>query len=289
MTHIDLFKVGLVDYKDKGLTKPVKFTKEDLKEIANNTETIKLTNEHTTNEIGEISNFIFEENTLKVEKPTMIELEGKGISPVFKCDFRDMGDYYKPINLQLVEAGLTTSPRSGILYNNIKGDTKMSDNLRELLDKKEERVIEQQEEIALLKKQLEETKQILNDGLSDNKKIQEQLKTVQEELENAKTYQADAEKLRTQEAEAKEQLIKEIAGENDATYLNKLSYDDLVQMKEATIINEPMKGQTTQAEGLDSEGDLPQEEDEVDPYSYDSFLKWDEENSSWGNSIEFNN
>lgn len=282
MTFIDLFEVGIIDYKDLGLTKPVKFTEEHLQKVASNTGIVNITNEHTKELIGKIGNFIYQDNILKVETPNGVDLDGKGLSPVFTCDFRDMGEYYLPIDLRLSEVGLTTSPRTGILYNTIQGDDKMSDNLRELLDKKEERVMEQQEEIALLKKQLEEAKIVANEKTELDKQLKEALKELDTVKANVEEFKADAEKLRTQEAQAKADIIKEISGDQEADYLNKLSYDELVDMRDKRVITEPLNGQSSaNAEGLDLDGDQDQEEEEVDKYSEEYFNKWESENSSW--------
>lgn len=287
MNFIKLFTTGEIDYKDQNIAKPVKFTEEHLQQIAKRTGQIELTNEHKGDTIGSLSNFIYKDGCLQVEAPTDVDINGMGISPVFDCDLRDMGSYYEPVNIILKECGLTQTPRTGILYNSIqnqKGDEQMSnDNLRELLDKKEERMMEQQEEIALLKQKLEEAKKIVDENKELDSKFQEiskQLEQAQSEMEG---FKKDAEKLRTQEAEQKKALIQEITGgEEEVPYLNKLSYDELKDMRERTIVTEPLNGQSSEgAEGEDQDGDQDDGEEKVDIYSEEYFNEWDKQNSSW--------
>ena len=164
MRMIELWHTGMMYYTDIGLEKPVKFTEEFLQTIANDTENVDVTDEHSNDIIGSISQLKCEDGVLYGETSSELDLTGKGLSPVFNCDFVDKGSYYEPINYKVTSVGLTTKPRNKILYNSIetsfvtngKGDEKVSDELRAMLDKKEETIAEQREEIGILKKQMEE-------------------------------------------------------------------------------------------------------------------------------------
>ena len=158
---IEIWHTGLINYEDVGLDKKVLYSDEFLQKIADDTEMVDVTREHSDEIIGSLSNFKYEDGVLYAEKPSDIDITGNGFSPVFTCDFVDYGSYYKPINFTMANVGLTANPRSQILYNSIetKGDGKVSDELRAMLDKKEETIAEQREEIGILKKQMEELRE----------------------------------------------------------------------------------------------------------------------------------
>ena len=83
---IEIFKTGLFDYSDLGLDKPVKFTINELQEIASRNAVADVTREHSNEVIGRVSNFIVDKGFLKTEKPVDIDLKGMGLSPLFEID-----------------------------------------------------------------------------------------------------------------------------------------------------------------------------------------------------------
>ena len=283
---IELWHTGTISYDDIGLEKPVLFTEEFLQKIANDTIKVDVTEEHSDTIIGSLSNFKCEDGVLYCEKPSDIDITGNGLSPVFNCDFVDMGTYYEPKNFTMANVGLTANPRSQILYNSIEKEMdKVSDELRAMLDKKEETIAEQREEIGILKKQMEELREkskASESTLNDFKELQKQFDELQKKTE---TYKVDAERLHEQERAMKETLIKEIVGDDEKglEMFQKFSVEELEHMKNSKIITEPPKavggsGVNTIDDGDDD--DTPQE-DKVDEYSAEYFAKWEKENTHW--------
>ena len=286
MELIELWHTGQVNYNDIGLDKPVMFNEEFLQRIANDTITVDVTDEHSDNVIGSLSNFQCKDGVLYAEKPSDIDITGNGLSPVFTCDFVDMGTYYEPINFNMANVGLTKNPRSQILYNSIEKEMdKVSDELRAMLDKKEETIAEQREEIGILKKQMEELREKSKANDETIKSFKELQKQFDELKVNAESYKADADKLHEQEKAMKEKLIKEIVGDDEKglEMFQKFSVEELEHMKSAKIITEPPKavggsGVDTIDDGDDD--DTPKE-DEIDKYSAEYFAQWEKENTHW--------
>lgn len=286
MELIELWHTGTMDYKDVGLEKPVKFTDDFLQTIANDTTMVDVTREHSDEIIGSLSNFRFEDGKLYCEKPSEVDITGMGLSPVFACDFVDKGTYYEPVNFTMANVGLTANPRSQILYNNIEKEMdKVSDELRAMLDKKEETIAEQREEIGILKKQMEELREkskTSDETLNEFKELQKQF----DELKaNAENYKADADKLHEQEKAMKETLIKEIVGDDEKglEMFQKFTVEELEHMKNTKIITEPSKAVGGSGVNTIDDGDaddIPQE-DKVDEYSAEYFAQWEKENTHW--------
>ena len=197
-----------------------------------------------------------------------------------------MGDYYEPRNFTMTSVGLTKNPRSNILYNSITEEMdKVSDELRAMLDRKEETIAEQREEIGILKKQMEELREkskSSDETLNEFKALQKQF----DELKaNAETYKADSDRLREQEAKAKEKLIKEIVGDDTKgmEMFQKFSVEELEHMKNTKIVTEPVKAVGSQSVDTITDGDADDipSEDQVDKYSQEYFEKWERENTHW--------
>ena len=286
MELIELWHTGTMNYDDIGLDKPVLFNDMFLQTIANDTELVDVTEEHSNNIIGSIGNFKYEDGKLYAEKPSSIDITGNGLSPVFELDLVDMGTYYEPKNFKMTAIGLTANPRSQILYNNVQtlGDGNVSDELRVMLDKKEETIAEQREEIGILKKQMEELReksQANDKALNDFKELQKQF----DELKaNAESYKADSDKLHEQEKAMKEKLIKEIVGDDEKglEMFQKFSVEELEHMKNAKIITEPHKAVTGDSVETITDGDADDKpNDEIDKYSAEYFAQWEKENTHW--------
>lgn len=283
---IPLWHTGLIDYEDVGLDKKVLYSEEFLQKIANDTHRVDVTDEHSDEIIGSLSDFKYEDGKLYCEKPSDFDISGNGLSPVFKLDLVDMGTYYEPKNFTMTSVGLTKNPRSNILYNSITEEMdKVSDELRAMLDKKEETIAEQREEIGILKKQMEELREKSKNSdetLNEFKALQKQF----DELKaNAETYKADSDRLREQEAKAKEKLIKEIVGDDTKgmEMFQKFSVEELEHMKNTKIVTEPVRAVGSQSVNTITDGDaddIPQE-DQVDEYSQEYFEKWERENTKW--------
>ena len=126
MRH-ELFEVGSYDYSDLDdrLDKPVEWTEDDLKLIAENYRGgIPLTSEHDNIYVGIGNNIEFEEGKLFIEIPDELDMEGKGLSPKVDVLLKDNGDSFGIDTMSLIDVGVTKHPRKIRLLNSeITGET----------------------------------------------------------------------------------------------------------------------------------------------------------------------
>ena len=126
MKH-ELFEVGSYDYSDLDdrLTKPVEWTEDDLKLIAENYRGgIPLTEEHDRVYIGIGNNIVYEDGKLFIDVPDELDMEGKGLSPKVDVLLKDKGDSFGIDTMSLIDVGVTKSPRKITLLNSdITGET----------------------------------------------------------------------------------------------------------------------------------------------------------------------
>lgn len=218
-----------------------------------------MTDEHDKKVIGELENFVYKDGNLQVKPPEGLELKNKGLSPVFKdLDLVEYDDYFLPISGYLKEVGLTTSPRTYILYNSIKKpeDDNLGDK-SEVLEAALKKQQEQQEEIGILKSQLKNA----NKSVEDKKELENKIKELEnkekeseKEIKNLKTKAENYDKI---ENKKKEELVKELAGEDEElkTKLEEMSLENLEFFKEHKIITQKPKGVGNNgAPGLDDDG-----------------------------------
>ena len=125
MKH-ELFEVGSYDYSDLDdrLNKPVEWTEDDLKLIAENYRGgIPLTEEHDRVYIGIGNNICYENGKLFIDVPDELDMEGKGLSPKVDVLLKDKGDAFGIDTMSLIDVGVTKSPRKITLLNSdIAGD-----------------------------------------------------------------------------------------------------------------------------------------------------------------------
>ena len=126
MRH-ELFEVGSYDYSDLDdrLDKPVEWTEDDLKLIAENYRGgIPLTSEHENIYVGIGNNIEYEEGKLFIEVPDELDMEGKGLSPKVDVLLKDKGDSFGIDIMSLIDVGVTKNPRKITLLNSeITGET----------------------------------------------------------------------------------------------------------------------------------------------------------------------
>ena len=131
MRH-ELFEVGSYDYSDLDdrLDKPVEWTEEDLKLIAENYRGgIPLTSEHDNIYVGIGNNIEYEEGKLFLEVPDELDMEGKGLSPKVDVLLKDNGDSFGIDTMSLIDVGVTKNPRKIRLLNSeITGETGAAGN-----------------------------------------------------------------------------------------------------------------------------------------------------------------
>ena len=131
MRH-ELFEVGSYDYSDLDdrLDKPVEWTEDDLKLIAENYRGgIPLTSEHDNIYVGIGNEIIYEEGKLFIEIPDELDMEGKGLSPKIDVLLKDNGDSFGIDTMSLIDVGVTKSPRKiRLLNSDIAGETGATGN-----------------------------------------------------------------------------------------------------------------------------------------------------------------
>ncbi|MBR6993662.1 MAG: hypothetical protein IKH85_06265 [Methanobrevibacter sp.] len=204
MKH-ELFEVGSYDYSDLDgrLNKPVEWTAEDLKQIAENYRGgIPLTSEHDRVYIGIGNNIVFEEDKGKlfIDLPDELDMKGKGLSPKVDVLLKDNGDSFGIDTMSLIDVGVTKSPRKLTLLNSeIAGesgnpesssqnpedknrDTNVATNLLlEKLQGKDAEIGKLQDEVNTLKEESKKYDEIKK-AIEENKEYLDSKEDILEEL-----------------------------------------------------------------------------------------------------------
>ena len=256
MRH-ELIEVGSYDYSDLDdrLDKPVIWSEEDLKLIAENYRGgIPLTEEHDKVYIGIGNNISYEEGKLFIEIPDELDMEGKGLSPKVDVLLKDNGDSFGIDTMSLIDVGVTKSPRKITLLNSdIAGETGATGNpepapqpqpqppakdtnvatslLLEKLQGKDAEIGKLQQEINALKeesekyeeikKAIEEDKEFL-DSKDDILKELSELRKAENERK-IKEYEAKYNFNYNENAQDKEIIDKLLTGDVDMELMEKLA------------------------------------------------------------------
>ena len=256
MKH-ELFEVGLYDYSDldRRLNKPVKWTSDDLRQIAENYRGgIPLTSEHDKVYIGIGNNIVFEEDKGKlfIDLPDELDMKGKGLSPKVDVLLKDNGDSFGIDTMNLIDVGVTKNPRKITLLNSeITGETgetgetsnpkppevenqdaNVATNLLlEKLKGKDAEIGKLQDEITTLKKEskkydkikksIEENKEFINNKEDILKELSELRK--HENERKIKEYEAKYNFNYNENAQDKEIIDKLLTGDVDMELMERLA------------------------------------------------------------------
>jgi len=256
MKH-ELFEVGLYDYSDldSRLNKPVKWTSDDLRQIAENYRGgIPLTSEHDKVYIGIGNNIVFEEDKGKlfIDLPDELDMKGKGLSPKVDVLLKDNGDSFGIDTMNLIDVGVTKNQRKITLLNSeITGETgeagetanpkppevenqdaNVTTNLLlEKLQGKDAEIGKLQDEITTLKKEskkydkikksIEENKEFINNKEDILKELSELRK--HENERKIKEYEAKYNFNYNENAQDKEIIDKLLTGDVDMELMEKLA------------------------------------------------------------------
>ncbi|WP_295610535.1 hypothetical protein [uncultured Methanobrevibacter sp.] len=249
MRH-ELFEVGSYDYSDLDdrLTKPVEWTEDDLKLIAENYRGgIPLTSEHDKIYVGIGNNIEYEDGKLFIEVPDELDMEGKGLSPKVDVLLKDKGDSFGIDTMSLIDVGVTKHPRKIRLLNSeITGETgnpepapqpPAKDNnvatslLLEKLQGKDAEIGKLQDEINNLKeeskkydeikKAIEENKEYIDNKEEILKELSELRKAENER--KIKEYEAKYNFNYNENAQDKEIIDKLLSGDVDMELMEKLA------------------------------------------------------------------
>ena len=282
---ITIFKTGDFDYSDvdPSLDKPVRYSIDNLMEVASRTSKINVTDEHESNVISQMSNFIVEDGLLKADEPNNLDLKGMGFSPVFNFDLIEHKDYYEPTNIKMTEIGFCKQPRTHIVYNSISvpnGESVMDDSEIQKLVKRNN---ELQEEIGVLKN----TNKQLNKAIKDKDK---EIKSIKDSYADVDTKVKEYDHLKEVESKynslissKKDDLIHQLVGDDKekAQVLQNWSMEQLEFQKQLMGDDTSTKGitpsQANEEGGLD-DGNNPTPEDDGNDMSDDEMIKFYEDN-----------
>jgi len=270
---ITIFQTGEFDYSDIGINKPVRYSMDNLIEVASRTSKINVTKEHSSDVISEMSNFIVKDGMLQAEEPNNLELKGMGFSPVFNFDLVDCGDYYEPTNIVLTEIGFTKTPRTHIVYNSIQSVERvpngeiMSDSELEKLVKRNN---ELQEEIGVLKKQQSQFNKRIKEKDKEIQNIKEQYADTDKkvkEYDALKEIEASYNKLISSQ---RDDLIHQIVGKNkkEAEKFKNYSIEQLKTTVELLEGKKTGKGITPQTNPTDDGNDVDLSDEVKDEGEY---------------------
>ena len=269
---ITIFSTGEYDYSDAGINKPVRYTIDNLIEVASRTPIVDITKDHTKEVIGEMFNFVVEDGLLKASEPNNLELKGMGFSPVFNFDLVDMGSYYTPKNISMKEIGFTKTPRSHIVYNSIEvsnGDRTMDDKqLRDTLDTNKKL----NEEIGTLKSQIKQLKKANTEKDKQITEIKAQYSDVDDKLKEYDSLKKIESNYNNLISSKKDDLIHQIVGDDKekASVLQEWSIEQLEFQADLLKGQKNVKGITPQTNPVD-DGNNPSDDGDVEEYTDEMF------------------
>ena len=277
---ITIFQTGEFDYSDIEIDKPVRYSMENLIEVASRTPNVNITKEHTKEVIGVMSNFIVKDGLLMAEEPNNLELSGMGFSPVFTYDLYDMGEYYEPRNIQMTEIGYTKNPRTKIVYNSIvvpNGDRMDDSEIQKLVKRNNEL----QEEIGVLKNQAKQFNNKLKQKDKEIKDIKEGYSEADaklKEYDSLKKIEASYNKLISSK---RDDLIHRICGDDKKKAEKYADFSD--SQLETTV--ELIEGQSAGGRGVTprdtdvDDGNTPNPHDQDEDTYTDEMFEEDFKNS----------
>ena len=284
---ITIFKTGEFDYSDMDdvdlKKKPVKYNVNDLLDVASRTARVNITDEHSKEVIGVMSNFIVEDGLLKADEPNNLELKGMGFSPVFNFDLIEHEDYYEPVNIKMEEIGYTKTPRTKIVYNSIKtvpnseANNTMDDSEIQKLVKRNN---ELQEEIGVLKNTNKQLNKAIKDKDKEIKTIKDSYSDVDVKIKEYDGLKEIETKYNSLISSKRDDLIHEIVGDDKekAKKLESFSLEQLEFQKELMSGTSTPTGMTpNQVDVPLDDGNIPTPEDDGELTS-DEMISFYEDN-----------
>lgn len=243
MERVSIFEPCVIEYEE--YDKPVKYTEEFLKEIASNTISSKISNEHYGDAIGTMSNFTFTDGKLFADADSSESL--KKFSPSFE-DFTlvEEEDYLIATGGRLVEVASTINPR----LDNGGSNMAEEDKTKEFLANEVERL---QKEIAKRDVVIERNKE----KLSSFNEMETELTSLRELKENNEKLINEqkpiVEKYNNWQSQQHEKLLETVSNGNPELKekFKEWSTEQLQTMIETKLVNQPAKGVGTEnAPGL---------------------------------------
>ncbi len=282
---IKLFPVGDINYKDLGLDKPIRYDANTLQYIADHSDTIKITDEHTDKVIGELTDIQFIDGILQAKEPS-IDLTDYGLSPKIQSNLIDKGDYYILQHPILENVGRTKTPRSQIIYNSI-GEENMGneDELRRQLDKKENTIAELRDENAINKQRLDELEAQLKNTNQLQEEYHKATKTIEELTAKSEELEVNANKHIEAVKKRKSELIKELTKDDPAgeDKFENLDIETLEYLNNRVIVDQKPTGIP---EGSEPDGGNSNNDSEKPEEKKDEDLTYAELGEKYGNILD---
>lgn len=265
-----MFEECALEYPDKGLDKPIKYSKSFLEECFSNIKNVPLMEEHTSNQLCVLEDFDVRDGKVYSNIPEEIDISGLGFSPTFFMNYIDRGDYYEPVDAELKSIGLTKTPRNQIFYNSV--DDKRSGNMsgnNDALETALNRQRELEKEVASLENQVNSQKTALKKMNSLEKQVKELDANNKELSSMIEEYTPKVEKYDKYTADKREQLLEKISGGSDEIKrkFENFSFDNLKVIAEQQMVNTKPRGAGANV----SEGDGLGEQHKPDEYTNDDF------------------
>ena len=279
---ITIWQTGEFDYQDSDIDKPVRYSVDNLIDVASRTSTIDVTEEHTDNVVSSMSNFIVKDGLLMADEPNNLELKGMGFSPVFNFDLIDMGEYYEPTNITMTEIGFCENPRSHIVYNSIETPDKEVKNTMDdtEIQKLVKRNNELQEEIGVLKNTNKQLNKAIKDKDKEIKEIKDSYSDVDKKIAEYDGLKDIETKYNSLISSKKDDLIHQIVGDDKekAKRLQSWSIEDLEFQKELFEERGESKGITPSQSEVDlDDGNIPTPDDTGDDMNGDEMVEFYED------------
>lgn len=238
----DLFKPLSSLYVENGLTdKPVRYDEDFLKDVIKDVESVDLTEKHTNNVIGSVSNFMFVDGVLKCDVSDNVDMSGFGLSPQFKAELIERDDFLQPVNGELLSVGLTKTPRTHILNNSEVGSDYLSDEMLQHTMKRnselEKELAQKDNELESLKQKLAETEELEKKYADLEKKYSKSSAKLDEVIPKADKYDEYS-------AVKRDKLLDKLAGDSDELRSKYESFDlkQLEVVAETRIVKQEPRG-----------------------------------------------
>ena len=172
--------------------KPVRYSEEFLKELAENcTSAVLVGEKHLGASIGDVTNITFTDGELFADISSDNSLDNLGYSPRFNCTLIDNGDHWLATDGELLEVALTSNPRKAILNNTADktGGSKMSegeDKTKEFLAGEIDRLQKENAKLDFKAKQDKEKLDKLTEYEKELKELREWKETNEKLIEEQK-------------------------------------------------------------------------------------------------------
>lgn len=287
-----IFKTGEITYPDEWYVKnnipkkPVLYTHQFLKEIAESTQgsSLELTHGNQTNDVvGYINGLELVDDELLANVYTEQSTENMGYSPEFGLDFKDIGEKYEAVNGELLKTILTDKPRSHILCNSIEGGSNMGDD--KTIDILNKRISELERENEKWQRKAEVNKEKAEKFDELNSQVEELTKKNGELDKELEALKPKAEAYTKFEDKARADLLDKVFGNNEDAKkefaeesIEKLQF--LAKQKEMNV--PPTGVGAGSAEGVgegDGSGGNPTPEEKLDKQAEDALNYFKEINN----------